>query len=352
VAICDDGLAEHERLDEKREVWRVRLRLPNRNPALVFKVVRYIEWQARIFLRFRSSPAKLINCHSLSVLPIGSLFKLFSKAILVYDTHELETEVAGAVGIRRPLGKLVEKALIRFVDVVITVNDSIAQWYRDTYGLNNVYAVRNIPYQRDEREIGPDSILKRKFGIGDDEILFLHQGGLPTGRGIGIILETFTKVDPRKHIVFLGHGQWVETIREYEQKYPNIHFHNAVSPQEVHKYTRGADVGISLTENTCLNHYLSLPNKIFEYIMSGLPVIVSDFPEMRRIVEESGCGWKIAADRNELFSLIKTISWADIIDKRNKARQFRQTLDWGQEEKILLRIYRNVIYQGVSTYSR
>jgi glycosyltransferase involved in cell wall biosynthesis len=341
AAMWENGLAEHQYIDEKRQVWRIRVVTHNQRFGSISKIIRYIEWQARIFFKFRTTSIKFINCHSLSVLPIGVLFKILKRSAIVYDTHELETETVGTVGIRRPLSRLVERTLIPFVDAVITVNESIAQWYRNEYRLKNVYTVRNIPHQPDKSAINGNSILKREFSIGNDEILFIYQGVLNYGRGIEILLDTFVKIDNWKHIVFIGFGPLDSTVKQYERLYPNIHFLDAVKPQEVYRYTSGADVGISLIENVCLSYYLSSPNKVFEYIISGLPVIVSDFPEMRRIVDESGCGWKIAVDRNELFSLITTISWDDIIDKRNKALQYRETLDWHQEERVLLHAYRS-----------
>jgi glycosyltransferase involved in cell wall biosynthesis len=138
----------------------------------------------------------------------------------------------------------------------------------------------------------------------------------------------------------MGFGEWEEQIKEYEQTYPNIHFQEAVSPSEVSRYTRSADAGICLQENIGLNYFLSLPNKLFEYIINGLPVIVSDFPEMRRVVDEAGCGWKVAVDRDALLALVNSISLEDIAMKRARALQYRKTIGWQNEEKILLQVYR------------
>lgn len=341
VALWDDGLEEHERLDEKRQVWRVRLRMARHRPGLIPKLMLYIEWITRVFLRFRGTPVKFVNCHSLTVLPIGLLFKVFSKSIVVYDTHELETETTGLAGIMQVSAKLIERISIRWVDAVITVNESIAEWYRNEYGLKNVYTVRNIPYQQDDGgEAGETGILKNKSGIRSDEILFIYHGGLTPGRGIDILLDVFANLDRRKQIVFMGYGEYEEVIRKYEQTHPNIHFQDAVSPQEVHRYASSADVGICLYENVSLNHYLCLPNKVFEYIMSGLPLIVSDFPEMRQVVDGPKCGWTVAVDGDALLTLVSAISWDDIMDRRNGVLRYRETIGWSKEEEILLQVYR------------
>lgn len=161
------------------------------------------------------------------------------------------------------------------------------------------------------------------------------------------MLDAFAGLDPRKHVVFMGFGELEDAVKEFGRTHPNIHFHEAVSPEKVPMYTSGADVGICLTENTCLNHFLSLPNKVFEYIMNGVPLIVSDFPEMGRVVDEAECGWKVAVNKNALRSLLTAITRDEIIEKRNHTMQYRKTIGWENEESVLLRAYRDAIGKGV-----
>jgi glycosyltransferase involved in cell wall biosynthesis len=346
AAVWKEGLAEHEYLDGQRQVWRIRVRTRNQRFGLMGKIARSLEWQIRIFFKYWGTSITLINCHSISVLPLGLLFKIFSRSILVYDTHELETETALAVGIRRVVSKLVEKKLVHFVDAVITVNDSITHWYRSEYALDKVYTVRNVPLRLDDVRMEETSFLKKKLDIPQGELLFIYQGVLGRGRGIRILLDVFTKVPRWKHIVFMGYSDfeedWEGLIGQYAQAHTNIHFHDAVNPEEVQQYTRGADVGICLIENISLSYYLSLPNKLFEYIMSGLPVIVSDFPEMIRVIDDGKCGWKVAVDRDALLSAILTLDRDEIIEKRNNARLYRRQIDWNREEKVLLQVYRDL----------
>jgi glycosyltransferase involved in cell wall biosynthesis len=188
-----------------------------------------------------------------------------------------------------------ERALIGSTEAVIVVNESIAAWYRDAYGLKEVHVIRNIPYPRSFSG-GKTSRLREAFGIDHRSLVFLCQGILDEGRGIPILLEAFGRLPLDRHVVFLGNGPMAEKVRSRALRHPNIHHHPAVPPDVLLEYTAGADVGISLIENVCLSYYYSLPNKVFEYLMSGVPVIVSDFPEMARLVDETGCGWKSSVD--------------------------------------------------------
>lgn len=341
VGIWEGGVKEHEELDSRREVWRVPLGtryLPNGD---FWKALKYIEWMVRVFVRFKREHITLVNCHSLPVLPLGMFFKMFVGSKVVYDAHELETEVCGMSGIRRILSKLLERLLIYRVDIVVVVSNSIARWYKNQYNLEEVHVIKNVPYEKHSK--GEHSnILKERFSIQDDEILFIYQGVLGKSRGIEILLNVFSQVDKKKHIVFMGYGILESMVKKYESQFSNIHFQPAVRPEEVFKYTSSADIGVHLLENNCLNHFYSLPNKFFEYVFGGLPLIVSDFPDMGEIIDDYECGWKVSADEKSVADLIENISKEDIREKRSNVLKCRDNFSWDKEERKLLKIYRNL----------
>jgi glycosyltransferase involved in cell wall biosynthesis len=336
-AIWDEGLAEHEELDGRRTVWRVPLRT-RRLPGTIGKLLRFLEWYIRLFLRFRNEGLTFINCHSLSVLPLGVLFRFARGCRIIYDTHELETETQASSGIRKRLAKIVERALIGSAEAVIVVNESIAAWYRDVYGLKEVHVIRNIPYPRSFSGAKTNR-LREAFGIDPESLVFLCQGILDEGRGIPILLEAFGQLPLGRHVVFLGNGPMAEEVRLHALRSPNIHHHPAVPPHELLEYTAGADVGISLIENVCLSYYYSLPNKVFEYLMSGVPVIVSDFPEMARLVDDTGCGWKSFVDPHCFADLAGSLTRGEIEERAEAARQASKSFSWQTEEATLLEIY-------------
>lgn len=341
AAIWESGVKEHEQLDSKREVWRVPLKTLRFRNGSFWKVLKFIEWHLKIYFKFKKKHIKIVSCHSLSTLPIGAFFKLFIKSKLVYDAHELETEVIGSVGIRKKIARVVERLLLHFVDTVIVVSESIANWYKKQYSLKKVYVIKNVPYQQ-KNKIEHSNILKKKFNIQDDELLFIFQGSLSEGRGIKMLLDAFSKVDKKRHIIFMGNGDLEKVVKEYENNFSNVHHHQAVKPEEITIYTKSADVGICLTENTCLNHFYSLPNKLFEYILSGLPIIVSDFPDMGKIVDEHKCGWKVLVAEKAVTKIINTITQDIIYEKRVNALRAKDHFGWHLEEPILLSAYRKL----------
>ncbi len=341
VGIWDQGLPEYEDLDEKRTIWRVRLRFTRGRSGLLTKILRHAEWQIRILSRYLAKSVAIVNCHSLATLPLGVALKAASGSAVVYDTHELETETASMVGIRKVLAKMLERLLVKRTAAVITVNKSIAAWYKARYRLANVHVVRNVPYRPKPGATVPYR-LKEALGLHEDQMLFIYQGGLTEDRGLDLLLDTFASLDRRKHIVFMGYGPLTDLVKGYERRHANIHFHPAVSPQALPAYTAGADVGLCMYQNVCLNQYLCLPNKVFEYLIYGLPIVVSDLPEMGRLVDESGGGWKVAVDGDALCALLSAISWDEVRAKRERVLEYRNTLGWEEEEPALLAAYRGL----------
>ena len=341
VGIREDGDKESERLDDIREIRLISLKTKILPKGSFWKVFNYIEWFLRIILTYNKENIKSVNCHVLSVLPLGIFFKIFKNSKVIYDTHELETETEQISKARKLILKIVERRLINHVDGVIVVSDSIADWYKTGYKLKQVDIVRNIPYKQDN-DLPQSKILKDKFNIRDNEMLFIFQGVLSKYRGVDILLNVFSRLDAQRNIVFMGYGPMQPIIKTYEERHPNIHFQPAVSQSEVAKYTSSADVGLSILENTCLSIYYSLPNKLFEYIVSGLPVIISDLPEMAKIVDDNDIGWKVPVDEESIIKLIKGISLHDIAQKKRNVLNCRDQFNWETEEKVLKAAYNQI----------
>lgn len=339
VAIWESGLQERERLDDRRQVWRVRLRTPVLPDFTPMKIIKHVEWTLRILLRFGNAPVGMVNCHNLSSLLAGVLLKAMTRAVLVYDTHELETERTGWSRRRRTMARLFERAVIRRVDLVITVTESIAEWYRNSYSLHNVHAVYNFPQVSSEGDSSHACDLKKIFKISSDEVLFIYQGVLREGRGAELLLDVFSGMSADKHIVFMGYGPLEGKVVEYCERFRNIHFQPAVKPEDVVKYVGSADVGLYLIENASLSYYLTLGNKFAECIVAGLPVLTVDFPETARIVDAYDCGWKVALERVAVSDLIGRLSVEEIRRKKESVLRCQDSLKWEKEEVKMLKAY-------------
>lgn len=341
MATWEPGLPEREMLDEGREVVRIRRTWGEGRRGAFWKIVRTLEWSWRILNALKTADIACINCHSLAVLPLGAWLKRRHGGRLVYDTHELETETTTMRGPVRWMAKGTERLLITQVDELIAVNRSIAEWYARHYPGLRVSVVRNVPVT-EGAEVEPSMDIKAKLGVPSDAILFVYQGVLAGGRGIELLLRMFARAPDDRHILFLGFGSLQAAVEAAAARHPNIHFHPAVEPGRVRGLTAGADVGIHLIENTCLNHYYCLPNKVWEYLSAGLPMVVSDFPEMAAVVEQFACGWTSATEEEAALHLIRELTPALIGEKRLNAARARGRFGWHLEEPALLEPYRRM----------
>lgn len=285
----------------------------------------------------------ILHCNDLNTLPIAFIVKkFFNKNIkVIYDAHEYETEVYGLGGLQKKLVKFLENFLIQYVDGVICVSDAIANEYKKFYNIEKPTLVLNTPYFQN---IEKKDIFRKIFNISKDKTIFLYQGGFSRGRGIEILLEAFKKLDKKNAvIVFMGYGELEDEILASATQYENIYFHQAVTPDILLEYTSSADFGILFYENNCLNHYYCSPNKMFEYLMAELPVIVSNLYEMKRLVNENFLG--IVAQKNSADGLKQAIEEALLLDKEilnTNIKKVNKMYNWQQQEKALLELYRKV----------
>jgi len=285
----------------------------------------------------------ILHCNDLNTLPIGFIVKkIYNKDIkIVYDAHEYETEINGLSGIQKTLTKILEKFLIKYTDKVITVSDAIANEYVKLYNIEKPALVLNTPQFK---QIEKKDIFREKFNIPKENTIFLYQGGLSSGRGIEILLESFKLVDDEKSvIVFMGYGPLEYLVKESAEKNDNIYFHPAVSPDVLLDYTSSADFGISTIEDSCLSYRYCLPNKMFEYLMAEIPVIVSNLHEMKRLVEDNKVG--VVAKENTPKGLSETVKEALQSDKeklQHNIQKVKEIYNWEEQEKVLLEVYKDL----------
>ncbi len=338
VATYLEGLDEIERIDDTRTVYRVKTFIPSSSSSIL-RYLFLLEWSLRIIIKFHKQNVVVINPHSVPVLPLASFFKRFYNSQIVYDTHEIETEQYVGTSIRKYISKFLEKSFIKNIDFLFATSDGYAKWYQEKYDLKQIAVVKNYSREKDNQNLDNEKVLRKYCKIIEDDILFIYQGIIAKGRGIEMLLEVFTRIKSNKHIVFMGFGPNTDLVKEYSNTYKNIHYHPAVSPDEVYKYVQSCDVGLCIIENIFLSHYYTLPNKMLECLNVGVPVIVSNFPDMRKSIEEYDCGWATEVNMKSIENLISEINTEQIKGKKKGAVEWAKHNTWESQEKIMFKIY-------------
>jgi glycosyltransferase involved in cell wall biosynthesis len=342
LATWEDGLPECEALDETRTVYRVRTPWLGQGGGLIRKTFRFLEWSLRCLKMSRGQHIECVHPHSLSMLPMALAFRLLTGCKVVYDTHEFEPETIDARGVRKLMGKVIERCAMPFLDRIVVTSDGFGQLYEQVYGVDNVVVVKNYPL-RHETGSEPGVSLKQRLGIPEDELLFIYQGLMSPGRGIDLMLPVFERGDTRKHLVFMGFGRLMPQAEQYAARCRNIHVLPGVAPHEVVRYVSTADVGFCLIERTCLSYYHTLPNKLLESLQGGVPVIVSDFPDMGAVIDQWNCGWKVPVDVAALAALVESINPADVARRKIQARRWAEACYWEREVEKYLEMLQSVL---------
>jgi len=348
VALHEELLKEFDNI-QNIPVHRIKLKSRSWSKNKIVQLIKYGEFVYRVIKKYKNSD--ILHCNDLNSLPIGVIIKLFfnRNSKLVYDAHEYETELNGLAGIQKTLVKWLERRLIKHADKVITVSNAIANEYVRLYDIDKPSLVLNTP---PFKEIKKQNIFRPLFDINDSQTIFLYQGGLSKGRGIEILLESFKSLwnstvnkEEKNYpvIIFMGYGPLEKLVIEESNKYENIYFHNAVTPDVLLNYTSSADFGILFYENNCLNHYYCSPNKMFEYLMAEIPVIASNLFEMKRLVELNKIG-AVATENNSagLQDAIEDAVKMNPKELQNNIASIKSIYNWEEQEKILLKLYKEL----------
>jgi glycosyltransferase involved in cell wall biosynthesis len=305
-------------------------------------VLFYAEYNLRLFFYLLKSKSDLFVSNDLDTLPANYLASRIKRKPLVYDSHEYFTEVPELIG--RPFVKSVwiwlEKLLVPRVDAAYTVCDSIAEAYRDLYKID-FKVVRNLPISI----IHP---MTRSHRMNNTSKVILYQGALNMGRGVEAAIRTMQFLDGAE-LWLAGDGDLTAQLKQMVDELKlkdKVKFLGRMPLLQLQEITRQADLGISLEEDLGLNYRFALPNKLFDYIQAGVPVLVSNLPEMRRIVDHYQIG--AIADthqRKELAEIMKTALFDE--EKRLLWKQNLMTtateLCWENEEEVLRQVYRRFL---------
>lgn len=337
VAMHNTGLKTEEFVNGV-EVHRIYLRSRAWSKNKIIQILKFMEFVARFVVHYRRS--EVLHCNDLNALMVGVACKFFNKKIkIIYDSHEFainDRPHQSPLSIR--LHYWLENILIRFAICVINVSDSIANEYARLYKIEKPFLVLNCPeYKEQDR----NDIFRKDFNIRVDQKIFLYQGGLSRGRGIEILLDAFaTLPSDAAVLIFMGYGPLQALIQERASKSEKIFFHPAVNPDVLLNFTSSADYGILFYEDTCLNHRYCSPNKIFEYLMAGIPVLTSNLFEMKRLVLAEGVGIVAAENtiqgfRSAVMDLME-MPYATLCENVYSARK---KYCWEMQEIVLQEVY-------------
>lgn len=326
-------------------------------PESINRVVALFQWAGFA----KKLQPDVITGHDLKPgLIIAWLVTLFNKKKpkLIYDSHEFELgddNLNPRNGFQRWVVAKVEKFLMNRCVFSIMVNDSIADEVKRIHNLEErPLVVRNTPNYweidesvcRQQRQAFLDKFSAKQ----DNPFIIMYHGAFMIDRGIETLID-LVKINQNVCAVILGGGdkKYLNELYQLVQKNnvgDRVVFHSAVDNNDLWKYVGSVDLSFIMIKGTARNHFFSLPNKFFESIQSLTPILASNFPEMKRLVDKYKIG--LGCDPNDLKAINACVEQMRT-DKQfyQKCKQnlikAKKELCWENEKNILVQAFQQKV---------
>lgn len=304
----------------------------------------YFEYQVRLFWYLLFHKADVLVSNDLDTLLPNFLISKLRSSHLVYDTHELFCEVPELQNnpIKKQMWKRLERWIFPNLKYVFTVNDSIAKIYKDEYHVN-VNVVRNIPLLANQNTI--EKVSKETLGLPRDKKIILLQGaGINMDRGAEEAVQAMQFVN-NAVLLIIGSGDVISILKQMVidlKLNEKVRFVEKLPFEKLLQYTHHADIGLTLDKDTNINYRFSLPNKLFDYLHAGVPVLASDLVEVKKIINYYSVGDSIENhDPKHIADKLNKILADNLTlqEWKKNAKIVANSLNWEKEELKLIDVY-------------
>ncbi|MDP5171756.1 MAG: glycosyltransferase [Bacteroidia bacterium] len=294
----------------------------------------YLIFNLRLFAWLLGQRADIITANDLDTLLACTAAARLKRCSLIYDSHELFTEVPELI--HRPATRKIwlwlEQWLVPKLRTAYTVNESLAKIFTEKYKVPFV-AIRNVPFAKPmPSPPKPGRVI-------------IYQGALNLGRGIDLMIDAMALLEGFE-LRIIGRGDVEEDLRKRAASLPagRVTFYGFMPLEKLAAITAEASLGLSLEEDLGANYHFASPNKVYDYIQAGIPVLVSDLPEMRSLVESTGCGEILRKEERNTQQLAARIAqicapdgpWQSYADASANAAKI---YIWELEKQKLLALY-------------
>ncbi len=300
----------------------------------------YAEYNLRLYLFLLFTQFDLLLSNDLDTLAANFIASKVKHKPLVYDSHEYFTEVPELV--HRPRVKRtwewLEQKIVPHIRHAYTVCDSIANIYREKYGVP-FKVVRNLPVSYSPQTTADENAIEKRI---------IYQGAINVGRGLEKVIMAMKYLENVK-LIIAGDGDiktQLENLVEKENLVNKVEFTGRLPFDEIPQLTATAHLGLSIEEDLGLNYRYALPNKLFDYIQARIPVLVTNLPEMAAIVNQ----YKIGEITDSLEPEVLAKKIDDALHNKEKRKIWVENLPaaakelvWENEERIVKDIYSELL---------
>ena len=238
----------------------------------------------------------ILHAHDLNTLHIACAIKLFKWKPLIYDSHEHYPSVLrDSSKAMYYLGIIAERFFTFFVNAIVTTNDAIAEqlkkYKKPIFIVSNCIDLSWFDNLADKKKA--DELLQ-KHNIKKTKPIILYEGIVKKIRGLQYLIEAKKHMQTDAIILIVGEGPYIEELKQIAKKFnfTDVHVIGHVSYDDIPNYILASDIGVNLLLPS-FNNKFGNPNKIFEYLAGNVPLLVSNLPEMEKVVKEGDCGFVV-----------------------------------------------------------
>jgi glycosyltransferase involved in cell wall biosynthesis len=304
----------------------------------------YAEFTIRLFFFLLKNKVSLLVANDLDTLLPNYYFSKRRKCALVFDSHEIFCEVPELqhTPIKKKIWESVEKVIVPKLTYCITVNQSIANWFTEKCK-TDFKVVRNIP-----DTVLVDRIKTRtELNLPTDKKIILLQGaGINVQRGAEEAVDAMHYVD-NAILLIIGGGDVIcllEKMANEESLKGKVFLLSKMKPEELYHYTCNADIGLSLDKATNINYQYSLPNKLFDYVYAGVPVLASSLKEIKSFIDSYKVG--ICIEQHDAKHIADKINFmlssADYAIWKANTKIAAQENSWEKEKQVWIDLIKNI----------
>lgn len=344
--------------DDER-LKKIRAKLPNNdkikmvaNRTFMFfakKIFNINPFEMFMISKLESFDADVIHVHDLPCLKVGYYVAKSKNIPLVYDAHELyyAQEVLGP-----KLQKFYynfEKRYIKYPNELITVNPFIAKLMSERYKIKEPNVIMNCTEK--PMNFNPDNkyLLRNKANIPEEYKIVLYQGWISPERNIETLIKGVKYFPKNVCLAIIGYGEYEKILKDLakeEDVEDRVFFLGQIPSDEMLNYSVGADIGVIPYKPIDDNHLYCSPNKLFEYILAGVPIVSNKLPFFQLIQNRYDCINTTDMESPKEFGskISELLSNEEKLGKlKENCRKAAEELNWDEEGKKLLKIYGNLI---------
>ncbi|MGF6781101.1 glycosyltransferase family 4 protein [Paraburkholderia sp. GAS334] len=293
----------------------------------------------------------VVHVHDFPMLKVAATVAQLRRVPLIYDSHEFYPVQSCFTPQQQRKFLALERALIKRCRRVITVNPYIARMIAKEHDVTEPMVILNAsPLPADDQRdvaISPDArrAAREKYGLPKDAFIFVYQGWISAERNLEAMLHAFRDVAAPAMLLVIGYGEHVKVLQALADKLElndRVIFYGRVESDQLADLTELCDVGVIPYAAVDEMHRYCSPNKLFEFVAARLPIIASDLPYLRDVVDGYKIGWLCDTTAPDVLARTMTEALTDsqaINTAQHNLLNARSNLNWSVEERKLLELY-------------